>query len=272
MHRRAQTNVQLYNQLRDAGYSSADLKLVRNAYELAMVLFAARYQPSGKSFMAHVVGTASILASLGLPASVVAAGLLHNVYKHGDFGDGASKFSVTRKHNISRVLGSEVAEYAARFRALPWDSPTIQLARTNMDQLGSADRHVILIRLADQLEHISDLDHLYYGESVRQRYVGATPIAIELAEKMGFAALALELERVSQEWKSAGPPVEPPVRVKHNVSFVIAPRSYRKRFVVLIREHLISIRQVLRRRLWLWRKFLFENGKRVQKVLLGSQR
>ncbi len=88
MHSYAQTNIQLFNQLRQDGYSDADLILVRNAYELAMVLFTGRFQPSGKSFIAHVVGTASILAWLRLPAPVVAAGLLHNVYENGDFGDG----------------------------------------------------------------------------------------------------------------------------------------------------------------------------------------
>ena len=59
----AQTNIQLFNQLRRDGYSKTDLDLVRDAYELAMVLFSGRFQPSGKSFIAHVVGTASILAS-----------------------------------------------------------------------------------------------------------------------------------------------------------------------------------------------------------------
>ncbi len=66
-----QTNIQLFNQLRHAGYSQMELKLVRDAYELAMDLFTGRFQPSGKSFMAHVVGTASIL---GLPALTRAGG------------------------------------------------------------------------------------------------------------------------------------------------------------------------------------------------------
>src|SRR5688572_20530292 len=79
VHSYAQTNIQLFNQLRGDGYSKADLGLVRDAYELAMLLFSGRFQPSGKSFIAHVVGTASILAWHRLPAPVVAAGLLHNV-------------------------------------------------------------------------------------------------------------------------------------------------------------------------------------------------
>ena len=67
MHSCAQTNIQLFNQLRRDAYSDGDLNLVRHAYESAMVLFSGRFQPSGKSFIAHVVGTASILAWLRLP-------------------------------------------------------------------------------------------------------------------------------------------------------------------------------------------------------------
>ena len=39
MHSCAQTNIQLFNQLRHDGYSTADLNFVRDAYELAMVFF-----------------------------------------------------------------------------------------------------------------------------------------------------------------------------------------------------------------------------------------
>src|SRR5262245_4841225 len=96
----AQTNIQLFNQLRYYAYSDADLNLVRDAYELAMVLFSGRFQSSGKSFIAHVVGTASILAWVRLPAPVVAAGLLHNAYGSGDFGDGRRGATTPRRRRI----------------------------------------------------------------------------------------------------------------------------------------------------------------------------
>ena len=45
MHYYAQTNIQLFNQLRRDGYSRADLDLVRDGYELALVLFTAAFSP-----------------------------------------------------------------------------------------------------------------------------------------------------------------------------------------------------------------------------------
>jgi hypothetical protein len=44
----AQTNVQLFNQLRSDGYPGTDLELVRDAYELAMLL-----SPGGSSLRAN---------------------------------------------------------------------------------------------------------------------------------------------------------------------------------------------------------------------------
>ena len=73
MHAYAQTNVQLFNQLQSEGYSARDRELVRLAYEFAMGLFTGLFLPSGKTFIDHLVGTASILTSLHVPVEVVAA-------------------------------------------------------------------------------------------------------------------------------------------------------------------------------------------------------
>lgn len=85
MHFYAQTILQLYGQPQRQAYSIVEISLVR-----ASSLFTGRFQYSGKPFIAHKGGTASVLGSLRLPAPLVAAGLLHNVYRQGDFGDGGS--------------------------------------------------------------------------------------------------------------------------------------------------------------------------------------
>ena len=93
MHPYAQTNVQLFNQLRSQGYSQNDRERVREAYEFAMRLFTGLFLPSGKTFIDHLVGTASILTSLRMPVEVVVAGLIHAAYlrrfwsqQNGDVG------------------------------------------------------------------------------------------------------------------------------------------------------------------------------------------
>src|ERR1700676_5647271 len=93
MQHYAQTNIQLFNQLHRKGYSESDLARVSAAYAFAARVFTGCFRPSGKVFLAHLVGTGSILAELHRPIATIAAGLLHSVYTHGEFGDGARGLS-----------------------------------------------------------------------------------------------------------------------------------------------------------------------------------
>jgi (p)ppGpp synthase/HD superfamily hydrolase len=78
-----QTNLQLYAQLRRSVADGADLTLVRNGYDLALRFCPASLRGSGKPLLAHLVGTASILARIGRPPRIVTAGLLYAVYVFG---------------------------------------------------------------------------------------------------------------------------------------------------------------------------------------------
>jgi len=254
MHSYARTNIQLFNQLRQEGYSNTDLRSVRDAYELAMVLFTGRFQPSGRPFVTHVVGTASILASLRLPAPVVAAGLLHNVYENGDFGDGHRGISRAKRKMLKSVLGEEAEAYVARFPVLPWYPQAIRQMRDNPEKLSPRDRNVVLIRLADHLEHLLDLDLLYYSDVGRRPYMTNGSAVVEMAEKLGLSWLAADLREAIRETEFAELPVELPTRERPNSGFVIVPRSCHKRFSVELRQALTSwvrslhpgIRKVLR--------------------------
>src|SRR3981081_2289472 len=112
----AQTNVQLYNQLRDAGLPLDDLVLVHRAYELLTTLYPGHYQADGKPFVAHGVGVTSILAWLDQPAEILAVGLLHNIYGNADFGDGrASGTTRFRRSLVREAVGERVEDLLVRF-------------------------------------------------------------------------------------------------------------------------------------------------------------
>jgi gluconolactonase len=278
MHSYAQTNVQLFNQLRRDGFTKADLDLVRDAYQLAMVLFSGRFQPSGKSFMAHVVGTASILGSLRLPTAVVAAGLLHNVYEQRDFGDGRKSISISRRRKIRRVLGPDVEECVARFSTLSWQWPTNLLARENPQDLASIDRAVLSIILADHLEHLLDLDVLYYGHTVQRRYLDNSKIAVEVANRLSLCELAAEMREAIRRTEFAQLPVEIPE--DRSRSFVIAPKSCRMRFPPVLRQGLMNRtrkarKEILKRLKSVYQKLPYEikaplDKRRGKRKLLGG--
>ena len=247
----AQTNIQLFNQLQCDGYSNAELVCIRNAYELAMRLFTGRFQASGKTFIAHVVGTASILSGLHLPAEVVAACLIHNVYARGDFGYGRKGISEAKRKQVRYAVGQEVEEYAYRFATLKWNSQTIPVIRDTLYALDPIDRKVVLMNLTNKLEHHLDLGILYYEDiETRLQYIernGHT--MVEIAEELGFPTLAADLEEVFRETAFAEIPGELRNQTGRDRSFVIAPKSYRGRLSIAFYEKLDRGPRYLRRQL-----------------------
>ena len=249
MHSYAQTNIQLFNQLCREGYSHSELAPIRNAYELAMRLFTGHFLASGRTQIAHIVGTASILSILHLPVEVVAAGLIHNAYVTGDFGDGRKGISEARRNRVRQAVGMDVEEYVYRFPALQWNSKTIPAIRDGLDTLDLIGRRVLLIRLADQLDHRRDLGGLYYHHSIegcREHINRNGHLVVEIAGSLGFPALAAELERVFRETVLAEIPVELLDQISRNRSRTIAPKSYRRRISIALRQKLIPKLRVLR--------------------------
>lgn len=231
MHSFAQTILELQHQLGALGYSVADRAAVRDAYELSLSLFAGRYQPSGKCFIPHGVGTASILASIGLPAAVVKAGLLHNAYMNGDFGRSGRGISRFKRRSLTQVVGPETEGYIRGFNTLPWNDRSIPRILDGVKSLGTEDRYVLLIRLADQLEHNLDLGPLYCNNPEKPReFFGRTgPMMIAMAEKLNFPSLTTELVGAFRNTATQDIPKEIRTPFPWQCSTVIVPRSFRRR-------------------------------------------
>jgi len=243
MYTYAQTNVQLFNQLRRDGYSNNELSCIRNAYEHAKRLFTGLFLASGRTQIAHVVGTASILGSVHLPTEVVAAGLIHNAYGTGDFGGWKKGISQARRKHVMYAVGKNVEEYVYGFQAFRWNSQTIPVIRNKLNALDPINRNVLLIFLADQLEHHQDLGGLYYhgGIEICQEFIDRNGhIMVEIAENLGFPTLAAELARVFRETVLAKIPVELLSEISRPRSLVIPPKSYRRRLSVAFYQEIIS--------------------------------
>lgn len=236
MHSFAQTNIQLFNQLRSEGYPNTDITCIRDAYQLTIQLFTGAFRASGKTFIAHLVNTASILASLHVPVKVVAAGLLHATYAtytHGGFGDGIKGISDIRRQQVKGAVSKDIEEYLARYAALSWNKQTIPVIFQHFDTLDSIDRDVLLVRLANELEEYLDFGILYCGNFKHQQYINYdSHLIVEMAQKLGFPALAVQLENSFKEVSSSEIPEELCNQNRQDVSFRIAPKSYQKRLLL----------------------------------------
>ncbi|MBD1834961.1 hypothetical protein H6F61_20235 [Cyanobacteria bacterium FACHB-472] len=240
MHSFAQTNIHLFNQLRSEGYSNTDITCIRDAYQLTIQVFTGAFRASGKTFIAHLVSTASILASLHVPVKVVAAGLLHATYTHGDLGDGSKGISDTRREQVKGAVSKEIEEYLARYAALSWNKETIPVIFQHFDTLDSIDRDILLVGLANELEEYLDLGILYCGNFKHQQYINyESHLIVDLAQKLGFLPLAVQLKNSFKEVSSAQIPTELCNQNGQDVSFRIAPKSYQKQLLLTFR-HLLN--------------------------------
>jgi (p)ppGpp synthase/HD superfamily hydrolase len=243
----AQTNVELYDQLRREGYSDQDISLVRDVYELAVPLFTCLFLPSGKLFIDHLVGTASVLAALRAPIEVVAAGLIHAAYFRGDFGRVRIGASRAKRRLIKKAVGADVEEYVAAYDALEWDSRTIPAHHAGIAGLDRVERCVLLIQLANELEHRLDYGDPYSDNAEWfQRYMNRyLPMMVDMAHALGFPSLAAELAQSFREAASAEIPVEARSRSGEPRSYLIAPSSYcKRRGIALAHECAGAIRRI----------------------------
>lgn len=231
----AYTNIQLYEQLQADGRSSSELAVVHATYRTASWLFAGRFQASGRVYLAHVVGVASILETLRLPIPVVAAGLVHNAYRTGDFGPARSGIPDAQRQFLRRAVGDEVESYVSGFRAHPLNRRAIEGALAEPGRLSALERVVFLIRLVDVLEQVVDLGVLYRADVAkwRARIRRDGSLMTDGARMLGFPGLASELDRAFEEIHSSELPPELADPDGRSDGFVIAPRSYKRRWSLL---------------------------------------
>ncbi len=252
MHSYAQTNVQLFNQLRCEGYSKKDRESVREAYEFALRLFTGLFLPSGKTFIDHLVGTASVLASLHVPVEMVTAGLIHAAYLHGNFGGIRKGISETTRNQVRLAVGPEVEEYVVRYERMPWDPEIFPVLLDTIDKLSRIDRDVLLMRLANDLEHNLDFGSLY-RDNWREYIQHGGPAMVSMAEKLGFPSLSAEMASVFKEILTQAP-LGPRIGTSEPAAYLIVPKSYHERFwvVYLPKVHRLcfEILNTLRRLRW----------------------
>lgn len=245
----AQTNIQLYSRLLEARWSEADLRRLHAAYDLAMRLFAGHFRPNHKPFLAHLVGTASILAEHGVDSGTVTAGLLHSAYSHGEFGDGSRGVTAAKARTMRRAIGDECESIVARYTSIRWQLPEIAAFANAADQLLAIDRTAATIKLADVLEDFGERGMEY---SPNKQLFGAPAMREAWRQAYVRLAIALDHDRLAEELVAAlAPTDERPIPEfllgAKPGSFLIPPRSHRMKATVRLGRLLRRWRRQLAR-------------------------
>jgi guanosine-3',5'-bis(diphosphate) 3'-pyrophosphohydrolase len=170
-----------------------DRELIRRAFLFAADAHEGQQRRSGEEFVLHPWGAAKICAQLQLDDETIAAALLHDVVEdtevdlddvRAEFGDEIAKLveGVTKLTRV-QFQSREQAE-AENYRKL-----IIAMAE---------DVRVILIKLADRLHNLREIEYLGKQKQV-QKAKETLEVYAPLAHRLGIHALKWELEDLAFE-------------------------------------------------------------------------
>ena len=182
-----------------AGYfPSADLPLVRRAYQFAAQAHDGQTRKSGDPYVTHPLAVAQIIAELKLDVASVCAGLLH---------DCVEDTSATIEQ-LSELFGKEVAflvEGVTKLGKLPYSTREEQQAENFRKMLlaMARDIRVILVKLCDRLDNMRSLHHL---PTEKQERIAAETMQIyaPLANRLGIQWVKVELEDLAFKYTYPG--------------------------------------------------------------------
>ncbi|MBN9415211.1 hypothetical protein ABS71_02420 [bacterium SCN 62-11] len=199
----AQTNLQLYAQL-----PPSQLPAVAAAYELATQLFSGQFRASGKPFLAHLVGTASILAQLGRSLEEITTGLLHAAYDNGDFGANSG----SKREEVRGVIGELAESYLETYSSLPWDPDRYPASDSPLE------RAALVVRVANELEDLLDGSLAWVGPQRAAKMQARIEPTARLADRLELPELARALRQIQ--------PCQPASSNRPESSYTLAPRTY----------------------------------------------
>jgi GTP pyrophosphokinase len=167
--------------------SKKDKELVHKAYDFAKEAHAKQKRYSGAPYFQHVAITATYLAELGMQATTICAGLLHDTVEDTD---------VTLK-TIETEFGKEVAHLVdgvtklgeVRYQGMDRHIESLR----KLFAATATDIRVLIIKLMDRLHNARTLQHV--PESKRERIAKETlEIYAPIAFRLGMSLLQKELE------------------------------------------------------------------------------
>lgn len=247
MTRPATSYPQFASQLSGSTFDSNAITLIRAAYDEASILFAGSVRGTGRSFVDHLIGTASGTLLGGGDEVDVAAALLHAAYELGDFGGWSTGSSRPHRDHIRSRHGSEVEAIVYRYHEMGWGSRVAQSVLDGIDNLSPLDRRVVLIRVANALDDVMDGGLVISNKLSLAEYSRETlDVVCAIAERVADPVLA---EYMKQEFEVRAPEIRQELILGGVRSRVVLPLSARTNWMTLLARRAVRFRKRVRRRM-----------------------
>ncbi len=172
-----------------SNHPRADTSLLERAYSVAEQAHRGQRRKSGDPYITHPVAVATILAEIGMPATTLAAALLHDTVEDTDYTIEAltADFGAEIAGLVNGVTKLDKVSYGESAQAETVRKMVLAMAK---------DIRVLLIKLADRLHNARTWK--YTSAASAQRKAKETlAIFAPLAHRLGMNAIKWELEDLS---------------------------------------------------------------------------
>ncbi|WP_062311650.1 RelA/SpoT family protein [Demequina rhizosphaerae] len=163
--------------------------LIERAYRVAEEAHRGQQRKSGEPYITHPIAVAQIIADLGMPDSVIAAALLHDVVEDTEYP----------LERMEQEFGDEVAMIVDGVTKLDkvkyGDAAQAETVRKMVVAMAK-DIRVLLLKLCDRLHNARTWKYVA-PESARRKAQETLEIYAPLAHRMGLNAIKWELEDLS---------------------------------------------------------------------------
>ncbi|MDE0243108.1 MAG: HD domain-containing protein [Candidatus Kaiserbacteria bacterium] len=175
---------------RPRGSRGKEEDLIRKACAFAKEKHGDQMRYSGHPYYTHTFEVGRILAGMGMGATVIAAGILHDVIEDTD----------TTEKDLEKMFGKKIAFFVngvsnlgdVRYRGLDTRVKSLQ----KLFVATSKDLRVILIKLIDRLHNMRTLDAV---SKVKRKRIANETIRVyaPIAERLGMGDVRSELEELA---------------------------------------------------------------------------
>lgn len=174
-------------ELIEGGATEKESKLIEKAYLFAQKAHEGQKRMSGEPYFIHVVETAKILAKLGMDATTIAAGLMHDVLEDTEVTEEEMKkeFGEEIVFLVNGVTKLGTLKYRGHERHVE-SMRKFFVAMSN-------DIRVVIIKLADRLHNLRTLEHVRPEKQARIA-LESIEVHAPLADRLGMGKLKGEIE------------------------------------------------------------------------------
>ncbi|HEV7702564.1 MAG TPA: RelA/SpoT family protein [Candidatus Paceibacterota bacterium] len=164
-----------------------DEELIIKAYKFAEAAHATQKRNSGEPYFIHVFETAKTLASLGMDAQTIAAGLLHDTLEDTD----TTEEQIRREFNEDILFLIKGVTKLSTLKYSGYERHVESLRKFFMAMAN--DLRVVIIKLADRLHNLNTLEHV--REDKRKRIaLESISVYAPLANRLGMGGLKGDIE------------------------------------------------------------------------------